>query len=146
MMRISRRVICISSKHLKRFSDNKFLEQEFAEEIVNTLGYLPLAISQAGAFISTHKEGNPIKRYLLMYQRDARKMLAHKPPTAIWDYRNDTVLTTWEISFSAIQDEMPLASHILLLCGLLDRTSIQGMLFVHGLRVDDGMFLPKQVN
>ena len=47
----------------------------------------------------------------------------------MWDYRNDTVFTTWEISFEAIKDRDPQAAHLLLLCGFLGKDDIwEGLL------------------
>ena len=93
--------------------------------LLEKLGYLLLAIEQAGAYI--HASSVPIAKYLELYERDARQLFDETP--AIWYYRNDTALTTWEISFAALEKRDKLAAEILQLCGFLGRSHIPIGLF-----------------
>lgn len=68
-----------------------------------------------------------------MYGENAKGLLKSKPP--IWNYRNETVLTIWEISFAAIKECDPDAADILLLSGFLDRNDLWMGLFQSGLMV-----------
>jgi len=98
------------------------------------LGYLPLAIKQAGAHISVQRRsflGSPsqfqthaLRSYLDAFKKNAKILLQRKPARSTWDYRNDTVFTTWEVSFAAIREEMPDAAQLLLLCGFLAKSDI----------------------
>jgi hypothetical protein len=45
--------------------------------------------------------------------------LSKKPPSAVWQYGEETVVTTWEISFRAIQEMDPKAADLFLLCSFL---------------------------
>jgi hypothetical protein len=80
--------------------------------IVKELGFLPLAIDQAGAYIQTRRKS--LSEYYSMYQ-------AHQ--ASLLDYRSNmlknekTVMTTWEVSFNKIEGESPVvAEFFLLLC------------------------------
>ena len=84
-----------------------------AQRLVSTLGCFPLAIVQAGSFIAVQRETNPIARYLNHFQQYPNMMLGYRTAMGGWNYRNDTLLTTWEISFSALSKQMPKAALIL---------------------------------
>jgi hypothetical protein len=114
-----------------------------AKEILEELGYLPLAIAQAGAYIAVRRFSNPMETYLSIYRTNARNLLAHMPAPATWNYRNDTVFTTWELSFAAIKEEMPTAADLLLLCGFLSKEDIWEDLLRDGLGLpENGDSLP----
>ena len=102
-----------------------------ALQLLKHLGNLPLAIEQAGAYI--HTSSMDISTYLQTYTKNAKGLLESVP--AIWNYRNETVLTTWENSFAAIQKRDPDAAYILLLSGFLDRNDLWMGGFQSGLRV-----------
>ncbi|HNX33263.1 MAG TPA: TIR domain-containing protein [Kiritimatiellia bacterium] len=55
------------------------------------LGYLPLALEQAGAYIAQQGEGFQFSDYLRLYDLAAAKLLADRP---LGDYP-DSVMTTW---------------------------------------------------
>ena len=63
----------------------------------------------------------PLSKYLLQFERTFSKVTAKKPPAVVWQYRDDTVFTTWEVSFNALG---PAAQGLLLLFGFLDNESI----------------------
>lgn len=84
-----------------------------AGRLVNTLGCLPLAIVQAGSFIAVQQETKPIASYLDLLERYPSMVLGYRTAMGGWNYRNDTLLTTWEISFSALSKQMPKAALIL---------------------------------
>lgn len=108
-------------------------EERFAAlQLLEHLGNLPLAIEQAGAYI--HTSSMPISRYLEVYNKDARGLLEKAPP--IWTYRNDTVLSTWEISFAAIEKRYTKAASILLISGFLARNDLWMELFQWGLGIE----------
>lgn len=106
------------------------------------LGYFPLAISQAGSYISVQRLQPPMEEYVTIYKRNRRSILAQRPAHATWDYRNDTVFTTWEISFTAIEEEMPGAAKLLLLCSFFAKEDIWEELIHHGSKLpEDGRTL-----
>ncbi|KAJ7175032.1 hypothetical protein C8R43DRAFT_975740 [Mycena crocata] len=86
--------------------------KEIAGQIVKTLYYLPLAIIQAGAFIS--KSGN-LGSYLELYSTHKMHLLSEKPTQSQDDYAW-TVYTTWQISFDQLSKP---ATMLLQLCSFL---------------------------
>ncbi|KAE8158938.1 hypothetical protein BDV40DRAFT_307408 [Aspergillus tamarii] len=120
------------------FSGN--MNEEVSLELLHLLGHFPLAIEQAGAYISVQHKFLPhesdlysqaLQRYINEYHLNAERLLKHKRPQSIWDYRNDTILTTWEVSLQRIEIDIPEASELLLLCGFLSNNDIFEELFTY---------------
>ena len=73
----------------------------------------------------------PFSKYLLRFDGTFAEVTAKKPPTVVWKYRDDTVFTTWEVSFNALS---PTAQELLLLLGFFDNQSIpEELLSLEGL-------------
>jgi len=109
-------------------------EWNLAQRLVEMLGYFPLAIVQAGSFIAVRKQvKDPLANYIDLLLSHSKTMLGHRNAKAAWDYRGDTILTTWEISYLAIHERMPRATQILHICAFLNRESISEELFIKGL-------------
>ena len=68
--------------------------------IVETLGYLALAVSHAGA--SIRQKICSLEDYLASYTRHRKKLLSRQPVQAGSEYKY-TVYTTWEISVESIK-------------------------------------------
>ncbi|KAI9715704.1 MAG: hypothetical protein M1812_005856 [Candelaria pacifica] len=95
-------------------------------ELLETLQYLPLAITQAAAFISENRititeyiriirSGNSELTNLLNIDlRDSRRDL----------YASSSVIRTWKVSFDQIQKQKPRAAQILSLMSILDRQGV----------------------
>ncbi|KAJ7463211.1 hypothetical protein FB451DRAFT_1494016 [Mycena latifolia] len=96
--------------------------KETAAQIVQTLCHLPLAIIQAGAFIS--KSGN-LDSYLALYADNKARLLAEKPSQSHDNYAW-TVYTTWKISFDQLSDK---AKTFLKLCSFLHYQGISENIF-----------------
>ena len=60
-------------------------------------------------------------KYLVRFESAFVEVTAKRPPTVVWQYRSDTVFTTWEVSFNALS---PAAQELLLLLGFFDSQSI----------------------
>ncbi|KAJ7686114.1 hypothetical protein B0H17DRAFT_940725 [Mycena rosella] len=73
--------------------------QQFAKEIVQALYYFPLAIVQAGAFIS---KAQNLDRYLALYTKNQARLLSEKPAQS-HDRYAWTVYTTWQMSFDKLK-------------------------------------------
>jgi hypothetical protein len=101
---------------------NSLLDYGEAMRIVENLGHLPLAIDQAGAYLN--RLSKPLHAFLPLFEANFKTVLSKKPPTAVWQYGEKTVVTTWEISFEAIQAEDPQAASLLLLCSFLNNEDI----------------------
>jgi hypothetical protein len=100
---------------------------------VEKLGYLPLAIDQAGSYLSMLQK--PLHAFLPLFEENFNRTLSKKPPSAVWQYGEETVVTTWEISFKAIQKTDPQAADLLLLCSFVANDDISVDLLRRGLPV-----------
>ncbi|KAJ7158560.1 hypothetical protein C8R46DRAFT_1002214 [Mycena filopes] len=95
---------------------------KIAAEIAKELGYLPLAIDQAGAFIL--KSGD-LSGYLALYHKKQTYLLKQKASQSHADYKW-TVYTTWQISFDRLSEQ---AAILLQLCSFLHHTGISEDIF-----------------
>ncbi|KAJ6457306.1 P-loop containing nucleoside triphosphate hydrolase protein [Mycena sanguinolenta] len=93
-----------------------------AARIVKELAYLPLAIVQAGAFIS--KSGT-LDTYLNLYLQHRTELLKTAPAQSHDDYAW-TVYTTWQISFNRLSQP---AAMLLQLCSFIHRDNISEEIF-----------------
>lgn len=111
------------------------LDRPAALEIVDKLGALPLALDQAGSYISSTQIA--YDQYLPKFNLQFAKIANKRPPNAVWQYRDDTIFTTWEISFATLS---PGAQELLLLWGFLDNEDIwEGILHPLGLKIELGI-------
>ena len=102
------------------------IELKEAEVIIKELGYLPLAIEQAGAYIWA--QGASFAEYLLEYKNNFQSV-TEKKPEGLEGYA--TVYTTWQISLEAIKAENPQATELLYLYGFLSN-DVSDELILHG--------------
>ena len=103
-------------------------ESEEASLLVETLGRLPLAIEQASGYI--RENGISIAEYRQLYKSNEPKALREGLSTVHKElYYHETVATTWNVSFEAINKKDPLANIILRISAFLDGKLIQKDLF-----------------
>ncbi|KAJ7157813.1 hypothetical protein C8R46DRAFT_1040077 [Mycena filopes] len=102
--------------------ENSLENLKVAAMIAKELYYLPLAIVQAGAFIS---ESEDLDGYLALYQSN-RKVLLSKKAVQTHDPYAWTVYTTWQISFERLSKT---AGTFLQLCSFLHYTGISENMF-----------------
>jgi tetratricopeptide (TPR) repeat protein len=103
-------------------------EQDDAAALVKALDYMPLAITQAAAYISQRAPRATVSRYLQDLHkgdRDRAKLLEMD----IEDSRRDgtasnSIIATWQISFEHILRARPSATRLLSLMSLFDRQGI----------------------
>ncbi|KAJ7721996.1 hypothetical protein B0H16DRAFT_1666273 [Mycena metata] len=86
------------------------------------LCYLPLAIVQAGGFIS---QSGALDSYLDLYRHNRAQLLSEKPAQTHDDYVW-TVYTTWQMSFDQLSSS---AAMLLQLCSFLHREEISEEIF-----------------
>ena len=89
-----------------------------ATELARALGRLPLALEQAAAF--AQESCMSFAEYLKLYHERRLELLKRGKP----DKYDDTVLTTWEISFRRATEESKVALLLLAICSFLDADSI----------------------
>jgi hypothetical protein len=86
-----------------------------ARHLAATLGYLPLALEQAGAFIAQTKV-IILARYLQLFEQRSLELLDKGRPRG---RHERTVDTTWDLSLERLQQETPAAVELLNLLAFL---------------------------
>ena len=107
----------------QRYAKIKEKGQDIATEaaqIVKELGYLALAITLAGSYVSvTPRLSSNICRYLPEYRQRRKELLQQRAKRYIHQY-GESVLSTWEVSFEAIKDYNPAAARLLSLLAFIN--------------------------
>lgn len=114
------------------------LEDEEWKALVRALDYMPLAITQAAAYIKYRKPRSSIASYVKTLQKDERseiKLLMRDVGDVRRDGRSasNSAILSWHISFEQIRGEKSAASEMLSLMSLFDRQSIPEKLLRMGL-------------
>ena len=97
--------------------------------LAEALGDLPLALEQAGAYIEETQCS--IAAYLALFRENSQRLLG-RPAR---DYQ-ETVATTWNVSFEQVQRESPEAENLLSLCAFLapDEIPLQVLIISKGIK------------
>ncbi|KAJ7827731.1 hypothetical protein B0H13DRAFT_2438946 [Mycena leptocephala] len=111
--------------------------EKIAAEIVKELCYLPLAIVQAGAFIS---QSGVLDSYLDIYTKNRAQLLSEKPAQSHDDY-TWTVYATWQMSFDQLSQP---AAMFLQLCSFLHRDGISEDIFSRAAAYRFGQVIPSR--
>jgi tetratricopeptide (TPR) repeat protein len=107
-----------------------------AKLIVNELGYLALAISMAGKYVSrTQRLSSNLSAYLEEFRRRRRDLLSKTPEKLVEKYHH-SVMAVWEDSYSAVYERLPEACRLLTLLSFIHYDDIFLELF--GLGIDPG--------
>ena len=101
-------------------------DRKGAADLAAELGDLPLALEQAGAYIK--ESGISFSDYLVRLKENRKDLLSKGKPL---NYP-DSVATTWEISFLAVQKENPAAGDLLNLIAFLAADAIPRSLLEEG--------------
>jgi tetratricopeptide (TPR) repeat protein len=111
-----------------RRNDSDPSERAAAERLAKELGYLPLALEQAAAYIAVSEVS--FQDYLKEYEKLRLKLLAdkHHQPR---DYPA-SVLTTWTKSFEAVRQRSAAAADVLIVSAFLAPDGIPYEIFLKG--------------
>ncbi|NJN59601.1 MAG: tetratricopeptide repeat protein [Leptolyngbyaceae cyanobacterium SL_5_9] len=108
--------------------DRQTAETLAAMELAKELGYLPLALEQAAAYIA--QKQTYFECYLLSYRKRQLQLLeTHAPETG--DYPL-SVATTWQLNFEQVEQSNPAAADVLRLSAFLAADDIPCELLVRG--------------
>ncbi|KAK3985963.1 kinesin light chain [Cladorrhinum sp. PSN332] len=107
-----------------------FADMDIATDLVQALDFIPLAISQAAAYIQARAPRSSPEKYLTEFQQSELKKSRLLQRDA-GDIRRDggasnAILTTWQISFDHIRSLRPSAANLLSLMSFFDRQGIPG--------------------
>jgi tetratricopeptide (TPR) repeat protein len=105
-----------------------FNELTNARALVHELGFLPLALDQAGAYIEETSCG--LQGYLMLYQRERKKLLQTRGGLVV-DHPQP-VATTWKLAFEKVEKANPSAADLLRLCAFLAPDDIPESILVEG--------------
>ncbi|KXX76611.1 Regulatory protein AfsR, partial [Madurella mycetomatis] len=98
-----------------------------ATSIAQELGFLPLAIDQAAAYIQARKKS--FADYLALYRKQQDALLSYRSRLS---KQQQTVLTTWEVSFRRLEEDSPAVAELLLLLCHYDNTYISDTMLKRG--------------
>jgi hypothetical protein len=108
-------------------------------ELVHELDYLPLAITQAAAYISARATRMTVSKYLTLYRHDEvsqSRLLDEESGDLRWDPGvPNSVIRTWQISFDQIKRKWPSAAELLSLMAMLDRQGIPDFYLVPAIQM-----------
>ena len=108
--------------------DDNAAERGAAAQLAEELGCLPLALEQAGAFVTAKKAR--FQDYLASYRKRRLKLLKEFGPVA-GDYP-ESVVTTWAINFQEVEEVSPEASDLLRVSAFLSPDRIPLELITKG--------------
>ncbi|GCE29113.1 tetratricopeptide repeat protein [Dictyobacter alpinus] len=117
-----------TSLHVQQFATRLPDEYTAAEKLVALLGYLPLALDQAGAYIE--ETGCSLSGYLHNYEQQRNRLLARRGGPAA-DHPQ-SVKATFQLSMARVQRENCAAADVLRVCALLYAEEIPEELFIAG--------------
>ena len=108
-------------------------DEETRNILLDALEYLPLAITQAAAYIAVKAPRMTISKYLDFFRQNESSQVSLLSKDG-GDPRRDpevpnSVMTTWEISFDQIKDQNASAAGLLSCMCVLERQGIPGFLF-----------------
>ena len=103
-------------------------EEQAAADIANELGYLPLALEQAGAYITQIK--CKFSEYLVSYKKNHLKLLERSGP--VTGDQNRSVATTWTMNFRAVRRASRASADLLRICAFLSPDKIPVELLILG--------------
>lgn len=99
-----------------------------ARALAHELGFLPLALDQAGAYIEETSCG--LLGYLMLYQRERKNLLRTRGGLVV-DHP-EPVATTWKLAFEKVEKANPPAADLLRLCAFLAPDDIPESILVEG--------------
>lgn len=97
-------------------------------KLVQRLGYVSLALVQAGTYM--HKTKTGCSKYLDFYEASWTQLAAETP--RLDDYKNRSIQTTWIISYERVRQGNLTAGKLLQLWGYLDHQDVWYELFLCG--------------
>ncbi|KAK4065260.1 hypothetical protein Trihar35433_7380 [Trichoderma harzianum] len=112
-----------------------------AKDLVKTLDYIPLAISQAAAYIQARKPRSSIEKYLVEFRKseqESTRLLKYEANDVGRDEEaSNAVLRTWMISFDHIRSQQPSAADLLSLMSFFDRQGIPQWVLIDSRTLSD---------
>jgi len=109
-------------------ADHSAEEETAAKDLAAELGYLPLALEQAGAYLAANEAR--LQDYLASYRQRQLELLEKRTPM-VGDYPA-SVATTWAINFAEVEATSQASADLLRVSAYLSPDSIPLELFTEG--------------
>lgn len=107
---------------------NERVDRQGAPDLVKALDFIPLAITQAAAFLSRQKGSVSILQYVKNFNENNEKIIHLLKPEFVNTRRDDSAvnstIATWQISFDHIRENWPSASEMLSLMSFFNYQGI----------------------
>jgi tetratricopeptide (TPR) repeat protein len=129
----------IARRMLESSLANPTNEQEKADLLLKELAYLPLAISQAAAYINVNKL--TLQQYLSLLLKQKEDLMDLPPQES-----ENVIAATWIISFEQIRRHETLAADYLLFMACVDRNDVPLSLLPAALPREKGMHAVEALN
>lgn len=113
---------------LKQKSGHFFEDHEIGANLIKELDFIPLAISQAAAYVCCRAPQISIVKYLKALQQEGQKasklLKVDNPDNRRDEQASNSVFKTWQLSFEYIAEKRPTAARLLSLMSFFDREGI----------------------
>jgi tetratricopeptide (TPR) repeat protein len=118
--------------------DIDLLDTSSLERLLDVLGRIPLAITQAAAFMN--RNSMSLQKYLAALEKDEQNLVDHLSKD-LQDHRRDprfpnSVFRTWKLSFDQIQAQEPSTAKVFSVMAMLDRQQIPESLICNAVERD----------
>lgn len=115
-------------EQIRQFAARSPTNAAAAEELVTTMGGLPLALDQAGAYIE--ETGCSLVDYVQRYEEHRAYLLSRRGTPG--GHHPNSVATTFKLSMQQVEQEHRAAADLLRVCAFLQAEAIPEELFVAG--------------
>ena len=111
--------------------------EDDAKTLVQTLEYIPLAVTHAAAYLAVRAQTITVCTYLQLFRESEENQAHLLSSQEARDMRrdgsvSDAVITTWQISFEQIRKTRPEAAELLSLMAMFDRQGIPESILYDG--------------
>ncbi len=118
--------------------DIDLLDTSSLERLLDVLGHIPLAITQAAAFMN--RNSMSLQKYLAALEKDEQNLVDHLSED-LRDHRREpgfpnSVFRTWKLSFDQIQAQEPSTAKVFSLMAMLDWQQIPESLICNAVERD----------
>ncbi|WP_353571407.1 FxSxx-COOH system tetratricopeptide repeat protein [Candidatus Albibeggiatoa sp. nov. BB20] len=108
------------------------VDKNAARELAKLLDGLPLALSQACAYIQQTADQGGIANYVQLYKTDGYKLMKKRGKVTEHDHL-EPVAITWKLSYQKLAKENPATIELLRVCAFLDADEIPEEIFLQGI-------------
>ncbi|GES63967.1 TPR-like protein [Aspergillus terreus] len=111
-------------------------------QVIEALGGLPLALTQAGAYLRSTKM--PARAWAKLYEDTWKSLMKSQCRSLLQEatHGNESALTTWNMSYARVETENSDAAHLLKLWAFLDYGHLWHGLIAHAIHLESYVEVP----